>query len=193
MIRAVFFDFYSVWTPDKLDFYRAKAELMGPVVAKEVSELIENYYHGQGDIEFVANRLKALLLDYSIKSDQFKLYSSDISQTIIDFIRRLHEHFLKVGILANLGNQELKLLQEFDSQNQLFEVIASPLSFKTNAPLLSESIFAQAHQIIGEAPQSSLYVSGNLDHLQFAANFNIQVHQYEGLTKLSEAIFKLIE
>lgn len=192
MVRAVFFDFYSVWAPDKLSYYLAQAELAGPEIAKELSDIVEGYYHGKFDIDYVASSFKVKLSDAAIAINEFKLQESDISSAITDFIRQLHEHFVKVGILANLGAQEYELLKNFDQHNQVFEVIASPLSLQLEAPLFSQQVFAQALQVIGEPPQSCLLVSGNRSYLDFAANLGMQVLQYEGLPSLQNSLAQLV-
>jgi FMN phosphatase YigB (HAD superfamily) len=192
MIRAVFFDFYSVWTPDKLSYYLAVAEQNGPEVHKQLTDVVENYYHGKLSIENVADTFRVKLGHPDLSVKQFKLQESDVSPEIIDFMRNLHGHFLKIGILANLGLQEYGLLNNFNSHNQLFEVIASPLTFKTDAPLLSQEVFSQALQSIGEPLHSCLFVSGNLTYLEFATSLGIGVVQFEGFTQLKKYLDQLL-
>lgn len=192
MIRAVFFDFYSVWTPDKLSYYLATAQQSSPEVYKQASDIVEEYYHGKIDINYLADSFRIKLGHPDISVDQFKLSEASVSQDIVNFMRGLHGHFLKVGILANLGNQEAQYLNHFNEQNQAFEVIASPLTFQSDKPLLSKEVFAQALQTIGEPPDSCLWVSGNLAYLQFASNLGIGVVQYEGFPQLKVYLDKII-
>src|SRR5579884_3816230 len=152
MIRAVFFDFYSVWSPDKFMYYQAVAEQTGPEVSKQLSDTLERYFHGEVDLDFVANVIKLKLAQPEVSEDTFKMRASDISLEIIELMRNLHAHFLKLGILANLGKQEYELLNEFNEHNNVFEVISSPLSQRTDATLLSQTVIAKALQDIGEPP-----------------------------------------
>src|SRR5690606_18850604 len=99
-----------------------------------------------------------------ISAQQFTLQESDISPEVAAFMRELHGHFVKLGVLANLGAQEYKLLTDFNTHNQVFEVIASPLAFGLKLPLLSKEVFAKALQAIGEPPRSCLVVTGNQDY-----------------------------
>src|SRR5579884_2643077 len=118
MIRAIFFDFYTVWTPDKLSYYLAAAQLSGPQVYKEVSDIIESYYLGKVNIEQLADTLRVRLGHQDIPDKVFRLSEQDIAPQIIDFMRELHAHFLKLGVLANLGNQELQILNDFNKHNE---------------------------------------------------------------------------
>ena len=192
MIRAIFFDFYSVWTPDKFSYYLAVAQQNGPEVYKEMSDLVESYYHGQVDINIVADTFRVKLGHPDISVNQFRLQETDISPDIINFMRNLHAHFLKIGILANLGSQEYQLLNTFNEHNQIFEVIASPFSLQSPAPLLSKDVFAMALQNIGEPLDSCLLVSGNPSFLEFATSLGVAVHQFEGLAKLQKTLDQLL-
>ena len=193
MIRAIFFDFYSVWAPDRIGYYQARADLAGPAVAKEVSDVIERYYHGQADVNYLANSFKSQLLDADIDENQFYLKASDISPEITNFMRDLHSHFLKLGILANLGTQEYELLAQFNEANQLFEAIVSPLSLEIDEPLLSSAVIASATQAIGEPLDACLLVSGNPAWLDFAASQGLQILQFEGLSGLQQSINQMVE
>lgn len=193
MIRAVFFDFYSVWTPDKFSLYLAMAEQNGPEVYKELSDIVEDYYHGKIDITYLTDSFSMKLGHADINVNQFKLQESDISPDIVDFMRNLHGHFLKLGVLANLGVQEFQLLNNYNEHNQVFEVIASPLSFQLPNPLLSKEVFAQALQAIGEPLGNCLLVSGNLAYLEFAASLGMSVIQFESFPKLKQSIEELVD
>lgn len=192
MIRAIFFDFYSVWTPDKISYYLATAEQIGPSVHKDLTDLVEQYYHGKVDITVVADSFKTRLGHDDISMSQFRLEEQDISPQIVKFMQNLHGHFFKIGILANLGKQEIDLLNNFNEHNQVFEVIASPMSFQVDQPLLSQEVFIKSLQAIGEPVTSTLYVSGNLYNIEFAASQGINVLQFEGLSKLQQYIDNLI-
>lgn len=192
MIRAVFFDFFSVWTPDKLSYYLASAQQNGPEVYKELSDLVEGYYHGQVELTYLADVFRVKLGHQDISINQFKLVEADISPDIINFMRELHGHFLKLGILANLGRQEYELLKSFNDHNQVLEVIASPLTFQSAKPLLSQEVFAQALQSVGEPIANCLLVSGNLAFLEFAESLGMKVIQFEGFGKLKQSIDQLV-
>src|ERR1700689_5262046 len=110
MIRAIFFDFYGVWTPDVFSQYLAEAQQQGPKVAGELEYIANQYFHGQVDVNYVADAFRFKLSRPDIDSSQFTLNETAIFPTIVDFMRNLHGHFLKIGILANLGTQEYELL-----------------------------------------------------------------------------------
>ena len=192
MIRAVLFDFYSVWTPDKFSLYLAMAQQNGPEVYKELSGVAEDYYHGKVDITYLTDYFSLKLGHPDINIIQFRMQESDISPEILDFMRNLHGHFLKLGMLANLGTQEYELLNSFNEHNQVFEVIASPLTFKIEQPFLSKEVFSQALQAIGEPLGNCMFVSGNLDYLEFASSLGMGVIQFEGFPKLKEYLDKLV-
>lgn len=192
MIRAVFFDFYTVWTPDKLSYYLAIAQQSSPEVYKEMSDLVESYYHGKVDVVRMADMFRAKLGRSDIGPEQFQLNESSVSPQIVEFMRNLHGHFLKLGILANLGMQEYQLLNNFNQQNQVLEVIASPLTFQSEKPLLSKEVFAQALQIIGEPLASCVYVSGNPAVLEFANSLGMSTIQFEGFPELQRALDQMV-
>lgn len=117
MIRAIFFDFYGVWLPDIISAYLKEAEQHGPQTSDELVSLVNRYFHGETDIQTLAGRFKYALNRPDIEPEQFYLDASSVSPAIVDFMRELHEHFLKVGVLANLGQQEYKLLSDFNGAN----------------------------------------------------------------------------
>jgi FMN phosphatase YigB (HAD superfamily) len=192
MVRAIFFDFYSVWAPDKIDYYLATAQLNGPAAYKNLSDSVNQYYHGEIDINTLAQAFSQRLGHPDLNAAALQITKASILPEITNFIRTLHGHFLKIGILANLGTQEVQVLNEFNQENQLFEIIASPLTLGTKAPLFSQEVFARALQAIGEPPASCLMVSGNSNFLAVAANFGIPTLQFEGLQPLEKAIDQLL-
>lgn len=188
MIRAIFFDFYSVWTPDKFSYYLANAQLNSPEVYKKLYDIIEKYYHGEVDINYVADAIRVNLGHQDVTAEIFKLSETSISPEITNFIRELHAHFIKIGILANLGHQEYELLNNFNEHNQLFETIASPLTLGIKSSLLNPEVFVKALQAIGEPPDSCLIISGNPYILAFAYSLGIATLQFEGLAKLETSL-----
>lgn len=193
MIRAIFFDFFTVWTPDKFSYYLAMAQQVGPEVFKELSDAVERYYQGEADINYIANLFSIRLNLPTLSPELFKLEDTDISPEIINFMRHLHGHFVKIGVLANLGTQEYQLLNSFNERNQLLEVIASPLSLGIKLPLHSKEVFVQALQAIGEPPRSCLIVSGDPYYLEFAASLELATLQFEGLAKLQQDLDQLLQ
>jgi hypothetical protein len=99
-------------------------------------------------------------------------------------MRGLHSHFLKLGVLANLGTMELQLLQQFNAAQPLFEAIVCPLSLGLKVPLLSQQVFNKALQVIGETPASCLVISGHDDYLAFATKFGMQTIKFTGYSQL---------
>jgi hypothetical protein len=192
MIRAIFFDFYSVWTPDKFAYFLANAELNGPETHKSLYDSLEQYYHGALSVDQIAEIIRVRLGHQDITSEVLTLNEGSISPTIVNFIRGLHGHFVKIGILANLGNQEYELLRSFNEHNQLFETIASPLSLQLNEPLFSQAVILKAVDGISEPIDSCLLVSGNPYYLDFAKAGGMQTLQFEGLTKLQQDLDALL-
>ena len=107
-------------------------------------------------------------------------------------MRNLHGHFVKLGVLANLGQQEFKLLTDLNAHTQLFEVITGPLPLQMQAPLLSQDVFAAALQAIGEPPRSCLVVTGNPAYLSFAESLGITALPFEGFPKLQQTLEQLL-
>lgn len=188
MIRAVFFDFYGVWLPDQFGQYIEESRAYGPEATRELETSLRRYYHGQIDITELAGAFRYRLNRMDIDTAQFLLSEQSISPAIVTFMRELHSHFVKLGILANLGAQEYKLLSDFNAHNQLFEVIAGPLPFGLEKPLLSNEVFARALQTIGEPPDSSLAITGNPDYQRFAASLGMVVLPFEGFPKLRQTL-----
>jgi len=192
VIRAVFFDFYGVWTPDVFAQYLQLAEQYGTEVAGPLNVLVSKYFHGMSTPEEVANTFRFKLSRPEIDAAEFTLNENSISPALIDFMRSLHGHFLKLGVLANLGTQEYALLSGLNNRYQLFEVIAGPLPFTIGEPLLSQSVFAMALQQIGEPPRNCLVVSGNPAYRQFAASLGMTALPFEGFPRLRESLEQLL-
>ena len=192
MIRAVLFDFYGVWTPDIFSEYLAEAKTHGWDVEEELRKAIHEYFRGQIGPVDIAEAFRYNLRRPDISNEQFILSEDAVYPAIIALMRGLHSHFLKVGVLANLGTQEYQLLSNFNTRNQVFEVIGGPYAFQMDMPLLSREVFARALQAIGEPPASTLVVSGNQDYLNYAHSFGITTLPYEGYTKLLPTLERVL-
>lgn len=190
MIRAIYFDFYSVWAPEKFPKYLAMAEQKEPDIAHDIEEAIKKYNFGMADPEFMANTFKFKLDLSNVEPSEFEIREADISQALIDFIRGLHAHFLKIGVFANLGKQEYSLLQTLNLKYQLFEVITGPI--KLGAPLLTQEAFAGALQAIGEPPETCLLITGNEQFGGIAAGFGMQTLRFEGFSNMQQALGHLL-
>ena len=192
MVRAVFFDFYSVWAPDRFAEYLALAREKDPQAAQELADVVQNYFFGSVDVEYVADSFRFKLGRSDIDASLFTLGEEDISPKVVEFMQSLHGHFLKVGILASLGRQEYEILNNFNTRHQLFETIAGPLPFGLPLPLLSQEVFAKALQAIGEPPRSCLVVSGHDDYRQFAEKLGIASLPFEGFPKLRQQLDQIV-
>lgn len=192
MIRAVLFDFYGVWLPDIFSNFVAEAEQHGQQAVAELQSAVSQYFHGQIGVNEIAGQFRYKLSRMDIESSQFLLDEHSISPAIVDFMRELHGHFVKLGVLANLGAQELQLLQNFNQRNQVFEVIGAPLAFRSDKPLLSNEIFAQTLQNIGEPPTSCLVVSGNQAYQEFAAGLGMTVLPFQGFPNLRSELNQIL-
>jgi FMN phosphatase YigB (HAD superfamily) len=192
VIRAIFFDFYGVWTPDVFAEHLAEAQQLGPAVVSELEGTVERYFRGQIGPEQVADAFRFKLSRPDIDTAQFTLRENDIYPGIVDFMRGLHGHFVKLGILANLGTQEFQLLNDFNQQNQVFEAIASPLSLQLPSPLLSNEVFDAALRAIGEPTRSCMVVTANPDYLQFAQTLGVGTLAYQGFPKLQQDLQQVL-
>jgi FMN phosphatase YigB (HAD superfamily) len=188
MIRAILFDFYGVWVPDRFSEYLMQAQALGPVAINELQGVVGRYFQGRATPDEVAQAFRIKLNQPDIDVDEFTLLESDISPAVGDFMRELHAHFVKLGVLANLGTQEYRLLTSFNQHTQLFEAIVSPYSLGLNEPLLSQSVFAAALQAIGEPPQSCLAVTGNASYKKFAQDLGMVTMDFQGLPALRQTL-----
>jgi FMN phosphatase YigB (HAD superfamily) len=188
MIRAVMFDFYGVWLPDLFKKYIAEAEQLQPHLAWELEATVNQYFHGTASLEDVAGAFRFKLNRIDIDIKQFVLTDNSLSPASVNYLRELHGHFLKVGILANLGKQELEILNNFNQANQVLETIASPLSLNSELPLLSQDVFAQALHAIGEPPANCIAISSDPEYQHFASSLGMSVLPFQGFPHLREAL-----
>lgn len=192
MVRAIFFDFYSVWAPDKIEEYLQDASVHGPQKSINLRPLIQQYYHGMISLADLASALSSNLGRPDITETSLTFSESDISPAVANLMRVLHGHFVKLGILGNLGRMELELLNNFNASQQLFEAILCPLSLDLAQPLLSKEVFDKALQTIGEPPASCLVISGHGEYLTFAKNYGMQTIKYAGLIELGHSLGQLL-
>ena len=174
--------------PDTFSDYLAQAQQRGPAIAGELQAVVNQYFQGEVTPEYVADSFRFKLARPDIDTNQFTLRESDISPAVTNFMRTLHGHFVKLGVLAYLGPQEYKILTDFNNHNQLLEVITGPFPLRLRAPLLSQEVFAQALQAIGEPPGSCIVVSGNPNYLAFAQSIGMGTLQFSGLPNVQQAL-----
>lgn len=189
MIRALIFDFYSVWVPDKFEPLVATAYSQSQVVGEQAREALRQYYSGSIELEHLVEFFR-VSSGADISVADFRLDTKDISPKIIDFFRTLHLHFFKLGVVGNMGRQEYDLLLDIDRQFHQFEIITCPL--EAQVPLLSQDMFVKVLQTIGEPPQNCILVSGHQEYLDFAGSLGLQTVAYEGFPKLEKAIMPLL-
>jgi len=192
VIRAIFFDFYGVWTPDVFAEHLAEAQQFGPAVADELYGMVRRYFAGLASPEEVAQAFRIKLSRPDIDTAQFVLRENDIFPAITEFMRGLHGHFVKLGILAELGAQEYQLLNNFNQHNQVFEAIVSPLSLQMDRPLLSNEVFDAALNAIGEPTRNTLVVTANPDYVAFAQNLGIGTLTYQDFPKLQQDLEQVL-
>jgi FMN phosphatase YigB (HAD superfamily) len=192
MIRAIFFDFYSVWTPDKLSYYLYYSQLMSPTIHKEIHDAIANYYQGNLSLDDMTGTIRYKLGANDISADSFKLSANSISPEIAKFMQGLHGHFIKVGVLANLGPQEYEVLKQFNDTNLIIEAIISPYSLNLKKPLLDQEVFTKAFEAVGETADSCLIISGNPYYLAYAELIGAQTLFFEGLEQLESSLDQLL-
>ncbi len=189
MIRALIFDFYSVWVPDKFESLVMAANDKSKITGEQSKNALEQYYAGSIDLEHLIEFFR-VSVNMDISLADFKLDPKDISPRIIDFFRTLHMHFFKLGVVGNMGRQDYDLLLDIDRQFHQFEVISCPL--EAQVPLLSKDMFVNVLRAIGEPPQNCILVSGHQEFLDFAASFGLQTVAYEGFPKLEKTIMPLL-
>jgi hypothetical protein len=192
MIKAIFFDFHTVWKPDRLAYYLAMAEQYGPEVYETLYEIVERYYHGAVQLDYVCDAIRIRLGQPNITADEFRTTEADIAPAIIKLVQNLRGQFIKVGILANLGADEFDLLAKYTLANNVFDTVVCPISLATPEPLLSKGVFESALKAIAEVPEQTMIISGNPYMIQFAASFNIYTMHFEGLNKLETSLFDRI-
>lgn len=192
MIRAVLFDFYGVWTPDIFAQYLTLAEQRGPQARDSLEQSIRQYFRGEIGVDDIAGAVRYTLSRPDIDSATFRLDVHNVAPAIASFMREMHEHFVKLGVLANLGAQEYELLNNFNNQNQVLEAIGGPLPYQMLEPLLSNEVFVRALQDIGEPPENCLVVSGSQDYLNFAATTGMTTVPFEGFPKLRDTLLQLV-
>jgi FMN phosphatase YigB (HAD superfamily) len=193
MFRAILFDFYGVWAPDNFSLYVDRASKITPESAAAVNESIQKYFQGLIGIQEVIDglRYKFHMVGVDISAEDLRLDERNITPEIIQFLQYLHGHFIKVGILANLGNQERSLLENLQKQYDLFDSLTSPDS--VGEALLSQAVFGRALQDIGEPPNDCLAVSGNPAYINFASSLGLQTMTFEGFPKLVDKIREQLE
>jgi FMN phosphatase YigB (HAD superfamily) len=193
MVKAIFFDFYSVWAPDKIQAILDEAKAVGAPETMAMTGLVDRYYHGELNLARLAYSLKFKLGSSNSEEASLALHGSDISPDLVNFMRALHGHFVKLGILGNLGFMELSLLYQLNSSAQpLFEAIVSPLSLSSPQSLLSQEVFNQASQTIGEVPGACVAVSGHDNYLAFASSFGMQTIKFTDLAQLEISLANLL-
>lgn len=190
MIRAILFDFYGVWTTNNFTKYVTIARQKSPELALEIEETIKKFYFGIADAEYVANNFKFALDDKSIRTEEFMLAELNISPELTNFLQTLHGHFIKLGLVANLGNHEYELLKTYNAEHELFEVITCPIAL--GMPLLSREAIVAALQALGEPPQSCLVVTSDVQYRQFVEGLGLQSVGYENFAKLKVTIEQLL-
>ena len=190
MIRAIFFDFYGVWTPDKFAQLMTQAEQQGTESAVSMYKTLDEYFSGRGDLNMLVNSLKFNHNMVNISSSDFELREENISMALIDFFRGLHSHFVKIGVFANLGTQELEILKSINAKYSLFEVITGPITI--GEQLLTKKAFVQALTLIGEPPESTLVISSNPEYLKLAQSFGIHVLPFQGFPNLMQSLVPLL-
>lgn len=191
MLRAIFFDFYGVWVPDLfmdiiLDTKRSDEEL-----SQELQKLLNQYYVGLTSLENLVGSFKVRLNRPDLDVASFELQESHISPEAIQFIQFLHSHFIKVGILASVGQPESKLLHTLDSKYMLFENITD--TYTLGSQLLTKEVFVEAFRGIGEPRDSCLIVTGNDAYQKFAEKFGIKTLRYSGFPNLKTIVANILE
>ena len=191
MIRAIFFDFYGVWLPDKFLPLLQRLQQENPELVPEVGKKLDQYYVGRVYMEGLIFSLNFNLGMGNLRTEDFIFQPQAISPAVIDLMHGLHGHFVKIGVLANLGKAEFEALAAINQQFQLFEVITGPIA--TGASLLSETTFVSAYQAIGEPPETCLMVSSNALYLDFAKQCGSQTLPYSNMNILGQDLAERLQ
>ncbi len=189
MIRAVIFDFYSVVIPDVFENFEKELLSKDEQSASKIQKQLDDYFMGLSTFEYLTGALEYISGNEKSLTENFKLFESDIPEIFIKLVEALHMHFLKVSIIANIGEQEISLLSNFNEQLKEFDLIAGPSTY--GDPLLSESFFKAALKDLGEPPQNCLLISGHQDYLNFAKQISMNVYRFIDFNDVSRYL-KLI-
>lgn len=193
MVRVILFDFYSVWTPDRYQEYLNYAQANNAAQSyAELTTVLAEYYTGEVNLEYLADVLRLTFGHPEIDKDSLTLHASNIPPDMINLLRDLHGHFLKLGVFGNLGMMELGLLMGLNTDQPLLEFILSPLTLGIKMPLLSQPVFAKALQDIGEQPADCVVVSGHEDYLAFAAWYGMQTIRFTNFSEVRQILGTLI-
>jgi FMN phosphatase YigB (HAD superfamily) len=191
MIRAILFDFYSVWTPDVFHQLMYRETQQDPAAVPELEEIVKKYYLGLASIDATENAFRRVSGQFAPSIEVFDLQTENISTQLVDITRYLHSHFLKVGMLANIGWRDYELLRELNAKHQLFESITASLD--EGELVLSKEAFIKALQGMGEPPDSCLIVTGNDPYRQFAESYGLKVMFFQDMLTFKQRLAQMIE
>lgn len=190
MLRAIFFDFYSVWAPDPFAKYLVQAERDDKQVAEILREDIKKYYYGIADADYIANSFKISLGIQDIEPSEFIIKEPRISPDKVQFFQNLHNHFVKVGILADMGKHEHGILTKLNNEYKLFENISS--SYSLGHQILDSQVFAKVLQAVGEPIEFCLIVTGNTEYIDFAEKLGFKTIKYVRMPDLIKSVNELL-
>lgn len=191
MIRAVIFDFYSVIVPDVFEAFEKKVLEEDEDASSKIKKQVDNYYMGLSTFEYLIGALEYISGNEEELTKYFRLTDSDIPPIFIEIVKALHLHFMKVGILGNMGEQEIDLLTKFNEQYQEFDLISGPATY--GEPLLSEAFFKAALRDLGEPPQTCLLISGHQEYLNFAKQINMQTYGFVSFDDISRHLKEVVK
>ena len=191
MIRAVIFDYYSVFRPDYYESFVEKAKDLSVEESKMIQTEINNYYLGLSDIFKLIDAIQITFKTRSIPITQLIIDHLSIPESFIKLTKKLHEHFYKVCIAGNLGSQEIQYLNRFNEQTKQFDIIAGPLNYGES--LLSEAFFESFLNELGEPPHNCLLISGHSEFIKFCKNIEMETYNYDNFNKLNKDILKILE
>ncbi len=191
MIKAVIFDFYSVFRPDLFEDFIQQAKNFSFDESGRVIDELNNYYLGISDINDLTDAIHIIFKSKEIKTTQLIMDKLTIPESFINLTHKLHTHFIKIGIAGNIGKQEIKFLNRFNEQNHQFDLIAGPLNY--GELLLSQKFFEEYLYEIGEPPENCLLISGHRDYINFCKDLGMKTYIYDNFNELQLDIFNLLE
>ena len=190
MIRAVVFDYYSVFRPDSYETFIEKAKELSAQERQLIQDEINNYYLGVSDIFKLIDAIQIIFKTRSIPVTQLMIDHLSIPESFVKLTKELHEHFYKVSIAGNIGSQEVEYLNRFNNQTKQFDIIAGPLNY--GQPLLTEGFFESFLNELGEPPQNCLVISGHENYIDFCNKIGIRTYSYKNFDQLSSDVFQIL-
>ena len=176
MLRAVIFDFFSVFREDIYQEFLDSAAGISDDVKSQVETALNNYYQGITSMKSLRSDLEIIYRTHDIPTEELLIEKLNIPDEFVNITKKLHMHFLKVILAGNFGEQEKKLLETFNNETKQFDSIITPANY--GELLTSNKFFEGMLNEIGEPPQNCILISGHEDYINFASSIGMVTYLY---------------